>query len=254
MKKGKGGAPIAPIRPQRPVRPNKMPPGTLPSQKRPPSMAPPPARRKKTSIVPQRDSTDKSIAEFFREKPDSEPPSGRRSVEIDIDAEMQRPSGVSSIPVEFADPDSEALSAPARRQDAPGEPLQGFEGTVQKLSMLLNRLKPSAEGEFSFNENGIFLGHEKIGTVVKSRAGIKMRVWMHKLGFGIDSLPASTIFGLFRIQDFFFADAKARAGFVSVYAENNESRDNIKLCFHKEEAEASFLSAPLQVVLPAKKS
>jgi hypothetical protein len=245
MKKGNGGAPITPVKPQRPER---DPTGRILIQKRPPAplaKAPPPVPRTKNSITPpKRDSDGREIQQFFRAKPDSDPPSVRMSIEIDVDAEMERPqSEPTSILVDFDDPVSELPASPIET----GKKLEGFVTIKRELSTVLKRIYPKADGKsLEFTEKKILLDSKEIGKVEKTVVGISLRIWMHNLGFEVDSLPASTIFGLFNIADFFYADAKAKANYVSLYAESIGKRNTIKICFHKEEKPAAFLTAPIR--------
>ncbi|MCP4646913.1 MAG: hypothetical protein GY852_04150 [bacterium] len=258
MNDTKGGGPIKPVRPVVPRGPKTNPPSGArrlpPSPGRPASMAPPPAPRPKHSITPpKRPSDDREINDFFKAKPDSEPPSGRMSIEIDVDAELagskMRSSEPISILVEFEDPVSEIPADPT------GPNFNISEHLVTQFTRVLLRLKPSLEGKkLEFRETGIFLESEKVGDVKKSLLGLlETRIWMHKIGFTMDSLPASAIVALFNIKDFFFSDALERAKYVSVSAKSTrDDRVEIKLCFHKEETPSSFLSPPLRGMAPAK--
>ncbi len=246
MKKGNGGGPIAPVKPQRPVR---EPTGRVVTQKRPSApqvKAPPPVPGKKSITPPKRDSDGREIQQFFRAKPDSEPPSGRMSLEIDVDAEINGPqSEPISIMVDFDDPVSELPASPIETEKNP----EGFLPLIRNVSRVLKRLYPKADGKtLEFTEKKILLDSKEIGTVEKTAVGVSFRIWMHNLGFTTDSLPASTIFGLFNIADFFYADAKAKANYVSLYAESMGNRTTVKICFHREEKPSSFLSVPLRAL------
>ena len=241
MKKGNGGGPIAPVKPQRPKR---DPTGRVVLQKPSPGAPPPIPTRKKTGVSPpKRDSDDRQIKKFFKAKPDSEPPSGRMSIEIDVD-ELDDPlSEFPSIPVEFDEPISELPAPPAETE----KKLEGFLPLIRSFSTALKRIYPKADGKsLEFTKKRILLDSKEIGTVEKTAVGVSLRIWMHNLGFTTDSLPASTIFGLFNIADFFYADARSKANYVSLYAESIGERNTIKICFHREEKPSSFLSAPLR--------
>lgn len=256
MKKSTGGGPISPVKPQRPKR---DPTGRIALQRpgsgarplpgpsgRPPSKVPPPARRKNSITPPKRESGGNGIQDFFRKKPDSEPPSGRMSLEIDVDAEFAAANDevqFDSIPVDVEEPVSELPESPVETE----KKLEGFLPLIGAFSTVLKRIYPKAdEKNLEFTEKRILLDSKEIGKVEKTAVGVSLRIWMHNLGFTVDSLPASTIFGLFNIADFFYADAKSKANYVSLYAEVVGGRNTIKICFHREEKPAFFLSAPLR--------
>lgn len=260
MKNGNGGPPIPRLKPRRPereptgsIRLHK--PGSPPfptkketfpkekaSGKMPPGMPPIP----KTSITsPKRDSGTGQMQDFFKAKP--EPHSEKNSVEIDVDIELEPKTGTQngppSIPVEFGDLVSEFSE--------PEKSFENFPLLTQKISYIVSRMEPPLEGEeLSFTDKGVFAGKEKVGMLAETASGASIRIWMHKLGFRMDSIPTSTIFAFFNISEVFFADAKSRANYVSLYAKHSGGKNSIKLCFHKEETPTAFLSVPLRAHIP----
>ena|GEM_PF-5881256 len=255
----KGDGPIKPIRPT-PIRQRAVTPKSgarkLPEISRPRPMAPPPVRAKKSITPPRRNSDHIEIKNFFKAKPDSEPPSERMSIEIDVDADLgdngpgTPKSNFPSVVVDFEDPVPELTGPPAETE----KKLDGFVAIKRALFTVLKRIYPKADGKsLEFTEKKILLDSKEIGTVEKTVGGVSLRIWMHNLGLTVDSLPASTIFGLFNIADFFYADAKSKANYISLYAESVGKRSTIKICFHKEEKPGSFLSAPLFRISSAKK-
>jgi hypothetical protein len=272
MKNGNGGSPIPPIKPQ---RLQKEPTGRVMLQR--PGPPPPPPRvlkhtdsasKKPTGIPPipkkstasaKRDSCSNGSNDFFREKPGPEPPSGTMPIELDVDVELadrnEPQTSFPSIIVDFDAPVSEVPAsgeAPlAPFQETPGGKSGEYSILAQKLSLIVERMEPPFEGRnLVFAENGVFIGNVNVGTLAESPSGASIRIWVHKLGFGMESLPSSAMFALFTISDVFFADAKSRAGYVSIYAEHSMGKNSIKLCFHKEETPAAFLSVPFRVQLP----
>ncbi len=260
MNDTKGDGPIKPVRPITPRRPMAVTPESNPALRLKPSTspvrAPPPPPRKHSITPPRKNSDHREIKDFFKKKPDPEPPSERMSIEIDVDEDLgdsapaTAESNFPSIPVDFDDPVSELPDSPVPS----GRAIKGVEPLIKKFTSVLRRLQPGLEGKkLEFTEKGIFMESKKIGDVKNSPPGAGFRVWMHKIGLNMDSLPASAILAHFNIPDFFFADAVKRANHVSIFANGNRGRVEIKMCFHKEETPDSFLSLPLRTSSQVKK-
>lgn len=221
MKKGDGGGPIAPLQPKRPERDPTgkiilQAPGSGP--RRLPPGAPTP------KALPQSGTGSTSGSNLAR-RPPSKPPLEEghiSSISVEIDLE------------DFKEEEKE---------------LKGFENLLERLSVILKRLYPSSETqELKATERRLFLDSTEIGTVEKTGSSAKLRIWMHRLGVGVDSLPTSTIFAFFNLSELLFADAASRARYVSILAETTSAGSTIKICFHKEEAPGAFLSAPLRAI------
>ena len=224
MKKGKGGGPISPLKPQRPQR--------GPSGK---------------AITHNRGSGARKLpqpGQVSSSPPKGIPPVPKPSRQAPLEEDL-----ISSIPVEIDVDFDEPLSSVPPSPQTTEKKLIGHNALLRSISTVLRRLYPKAEGKpLEFTEKRILLDSKEIGKVEKTPVGATVRIWMNDLGFTVDTLPASTIFGFFNISDFFFADAKSKAKFVSIYGESIGKRTTLKICFHREQKPSSFLSAPLRAI------
>ncbi len=207
-----------------------------------PVKAPQPPRKQNP---PGTDSEDELHEFFSLVEPASEPPMGEPEEGQTRNSDPDRPSWLILGTPEEDETDSEG----AAQEKPPGKKLEGFNSLISLLSSTLSRLDTEADGgKISFTDAGVFLQSKKIGEIEKIPGGANMRIWLNELGIARDSFPTSAIFGMFNISQSFLATAIEKANYFSLLAEVRESRSTIKICFHREQTPAVFLSAPIRAL------
>ena len=147
--------------------------------------------------------------------------------------------------------EQEQIEAPSPDSQIPEDALKSISSIVNGLSKVLCKIYPEAEGKaLTFTIKGIFLDSKKIGEVEITSQTVKLRIWMHKLDYTMATLPSPVIFGLFNISESLILVAKKQAEYASLFTEvanTNQKSEVIWVCFHKSEAPAAFLTAPLRI-------